>query len=60
MISDPTVLVECDKCFSNNEEIGLTPLSRGNWDDRNVRQKIISFGWTMDGDDQTYCPDCSQ
>ena len=59
MIAGATVMVECDKCFDNTEDIGLTPLSSGNWDERNVRRKLISLGWTFDGDEQTHCPDCS-
>ena len=59
MIGDPTITVECDKC-GDCDEVGLTPLNRGNWDDRNVRRKLISSGWTIDDDDKTYCTECSE
>lgn len=51
MILDPTVRVECDEpgCQEFND-IELTALAGSAYDERNVKRRLESMGWTVDSD----------
>ena len=58
MINDPTITASCDGC-GDEEEMELTPLAGGSWDDRNVKRTLEKRGWVFDGD-KCYCEDCAK
>lgn len=57
MIGDPKIYVDCDYCGSG-EELDMTPLARGAWDDRDLEDTLTKLGWIIQGD-YTFCSkDC--
>jgi hypothetical protein len=52
-----TITVDCDRCGESLDEMPLTPLAGGGWDDRNVKRTLESYGWrvTKDAD---ICDNC--
>jgi hypothetical protein len=58
MLSEPVVFIKCDFC-SVTEEVTLTALARGAYDERNVRSTLEEWGWTLSDLNEDMCPDCS-
>lgn len=58
-ISDPKIEIVCDSCNQVVDEMGLTSLAGGGWDDRNVKPRLKRTGWKVDGE-VTICPDCCE
>jgi len=56
-LSEPVVRAECDEpgCY-NYEEMDLTSLSRGTYDERRITSQLERCGWTVNGDVLT-CPE---
>jgi len=59
MRTDAYITVTCDVCGESNEEVDLTALAGGGWDDRNVKRWLERYGWLVDGD-RDICPDCQE
>lgn len=57
MILDPIQPIECDHC-GNREELSMTPLARGSWDNRHIKGKLEDAGWITHGDRHYCCDDC--
>ena len=45
--TSPSINVDCDRCGESLEDIGLTSLAGGGWDDRNVKRLLESYGWRV-------------
>jgi hypothetical protein len=58
MRGDPQIEVHCDKCNTYNEFVGLTALSRGSYDERNVDGELKRAGWICEGGEDV-CPECA-
>lgn len=58
MRSDPIITVTCENCNSS-EEVGLTPLVMGGYDERNINNILRRMGWVIDNG-KDICPDCSE
>lgn len=57
MLSEPTLLLECNRC-GDTEELHLTVTANG-YDTRNIDSQIRRLGWTGDGDGNEHlCPGC--
>lgn len=56
-IQEPRIQIVCDACEEVVDELDLTMLAGGGWDDRNVKPRLKRTGWTIDGE-TTVCPDC--
>lgn len=59
MRSDATVMVICDECETYDEQVELTALAGGGWDERNVDGQLKRHGWRKDGD-RDICPACCE
>ena len=57
MIYDPQVEVTCDNC-GESIYIGLTPLAKNSYDERNVSSSLESFGWVIENDMHFCCEEC--
>ena len=57
MRSDPHIIVTCDECGSYEDELGLTPLARGGYDERNVDNSLETLGWKLENG-RDICPEC--
>lgn len=58
MRSAPFVTVTCDaEGCQATEEIELTEVARGAWDDRDVDDELEGLGWHSEGGSD-YCPEC--
>jgi hypothetical protein len=55
--SDAYVLVRCDTC-GEFEEIELTAIAGGGWDERNVAAGVARLGWRDEGDNIHTCNIC--
>ncbi len=56
-LSDPVIRAECDESGCGNfEEMGLTALARGAYDERHIVSQLERLRWTVDGDVLT-CPE---
>ena len=61
MRSDPNILVTCDICEDATTEVGLTPLARAAYDERNVDNALRNNSWFLDRDTgKDICPDCAR
>ena len=58
MISDPTITVTCDSC-GDAEEFGLTSLTGGAYDERNLAGQMAKSGWTKKGSEDI-CATCTE
>ena len=59
MLGEPTVLLTCDVPFcQNSEELRMTALARGAYDERSFKGQIAALGWKEIEDNQHICPDC--
>jgi len=56
MRSDAYITVTCDKCGAD-EEVQLTSIARGGYDERHVDSHLESLRWNID-DGKDICPDC--
>jgi hypothetical protein len=59
MRSQPCVLVSCDLCRDYEEEVELTTLARGAFDERNVDSQLEQLGWTIEAGEDI-CPVCTE
>lgn len=65
MISSAYVTVSCDRKYGTDsryscettEEINLTSLTRGSWDERHVEAELTRSGWRVEGGIHT-CESC--
>lgn len=66
MRSDPTITVTCDWCLkagshgymsAANIQVGMTPLARGSYDERNLEAAIVRERWAVQGGEDI-CEDC--
>lgn len=57
MKGQPTVNVLCDFCEDYEEDIELTTLAGGSYDERGVDRELESNGWKIKGD-KDKCPNC--
>lgn len=62
-IGSAVVHVTCDHCtrYDGNDAtvIDLMPLARrGEWDERDVRGKLLRDGWEVDASGMCTCPEC--
>lgn len=61
MRSDAYIRVSCDKCEDPDmdEEVELTALACGGYDERNVDASLKRNGWKKDGE-RDICPNCAE
>lgn len=60
MISEPKIIVYCDRDDCGyTDEFGLTATARG-WDARGLDGEIRSAGWTIISDNEHRCPNCTK
>lgn len=58
-MSDPLILIECDKC-GLKDECDLTSMAGRNlWSDAGVRSGFEADGWLFTDDGATICEDCN-
>ena len=57
MILDPTIRAMCDRCKVDSDEMEMTALAGGGYDERNVAGTLKRWGWRVEGD-RTVCPEC--
>lgn len=50
------ILVTCDKCQKCEEQVNLTPLAGGAYDERGVDETLKHWGWSVGAWD--ICPEC--
>jgi hypothetical protein len=55
--SDPIITITCDRCQIYEDEVGMTPLAGGGYDERNIDGELRRGGWKKEGDSDI-CPDC--
>jgi hypothetical protein len=55
-LSDAYIDVTCDGCHSI-EQIQLTAMARGGWDERDLKYKLEDISWIIVGD-LHYCEEC--
>lgn len=55
MRSDAFITVTCDRC-GDEEDVQLTAIARGGYDERYVDSQLRQLGWRIDSED--ICPDC--
>lgn len=55
-LSEPTIMVSCDnpKCHEE-DELSMTALARGSWDDRHAESEAKRYGWIWVSDSEHYC-----
>lgn len=56
MRSEAYITVTCDHC-NYSENVELTSLAGGGWDERDVDSRLREGGWVKDGD-QDLCETC--
>jgi hypothetical protein len=56
--SDPQIQVTCNGNCGDIITVGMTPLARGAFDERNVNANLKRDGWISTGEND-YCPTCA-
>lgn len=57
MLTDPSIFVVCDWC-GGDEEIPLTSCAKGTYDERNVVNTLLTWGWVQVEENVHKCPYC--